>query len=287
MTNSVLLEQAYITLRRKMTRLAYRYLGLWADAEDLVQEAFIRLSQSEDVEDPEAWLARVVSRLAIDRLRQANRRAETYVGQWLPEPVPDLPDVAPVDRELELSYAVMRALEALSPLERAAFFLHDLFEQDFLTIGLTLHRSPVACRQLASRARRALRKVNVLRPAKPQDLARMMEAIAKAVVTDDVSPLAALLAADAELVSDGGGKVVAAPNVVHGALEVARFLRGISKKITDKQPQLVLTSANGSAAVLLRLGGRGDTLMTLDLNHDGLIRHVYIQRNPDKLTAYQ
>jgi RNA polymerase sigma-70 factor (ECF subfamily) len=165
-----------VVSRARLVRLAYRYLGTVSDAEDIVQEACLRLLHNPDVRNAEAWLARVVTNASLDRLRQIGARRETYIGPWLPEPVIETEET-PFNRELDISFAVMRTLEALSPLERAAFFLHDLFDMDFKTVGETLGRSPVTARKLASRARQAVKSSRTRYSATPDDVERFLSAI--------------------------------------------------------------------------------------------------------------
>ncbi|WP_284163899.1 RNA polymerase sigma factor SigJ [Frigidibacter sp. SD6-1] len=274
----------FVRERPRLIRLAYRYLGSVSDAEDVVQDAFLKLGKAGPVERPEGWLARTVTNGALDRLRRQKALRESYVGQWLPEPVVEPELCAASDRELDISFAVMRTLEALSPLERAAFFLHDLFDQDFETIAKTLNRTPAACRKLASRARAAVREGRAKRSATGADIAAFLQAISEAAISGDVAPLAARLAADAQLVSDGGGKAIAAPNVVRGATSVARFLAGIARKAAGGLEVRSLT-VNGAPAVLILAEGDSGSLLSFDLDAAGAVRTVYIQRNPDKLGA--
>lgn len=269
-------------LRRRLVRLAYRYLGAVTDAEDVVQEAAIKLIASEVVRDREAWLARVVTNASLDRLRQIKARRETYIGPWLPEPVIET-DENPSDRELDISFAVMRTLEALSPLERAAFFLHDLFGMDFDTVGETLGRSPAVVRKLASRARQAVKDGRSRFAASEADVERLLTAIGTAVKTNTVEGLAAMLAEDIELISDGGGKVIAALRVLRGPAEVVDFLMHIARKPSNGGWRFDRTQVNGGAGVLISSETGLDTVMMLDLDADGRIATVYLVRNPDKL----
>lgn len=269
-------------LRRRLVRLAYRYLGSVTEAEDIVQEAAIRLLGSQGVKDREAWLARVVTNAALDRLRQIKARRETYVGPWLPEPMIEA-DESPSDRELDISFAVMRTLKALSPLERAAFFLHDLFGMDFDTVGETLGRSPVAVRKLASRARQAVKAGRPRFAASPADVERLLTAIGAAVASEKVEGLAALLAEDIELVSDGGGKVVAALRVLRGRLEVASFLIHVAGKTPGGGWRFGPTRVNGGAGLLIGTEHGLDTVLTIDLDAEGRVAAVYLVRNPEKL----
>ena len=270
-------------LRRRLMRLAYRYLGSVTDAEDIVQEAAIKLLSSEDVRDREAWLARVVTNASLDRLRRLRSLRETYIGPWLPEPVIEADEI-PTDRELDISFAVMRTLEALSPLERAAFFLHDLFDMDFDTIAETLDRSPSAVRKLASRARHAVKEGRPRFAASKADVDRLLSAIGKAVESDAVDGLAAMLSEDIELVSDGGGKVTAALRVLHGSPEVAGFLMNIARKSREGNWRFSPTRVNGGAGLLIGSECGLDTVLTIDLDAGGRVAAIYLVRNPDKLT---
>lgn len=270
-------------LRRRLVRLAYRYLGSVTDAEDIVQEAAIKLLSSDDVRDREAWLARVVTNASLDRLRALRARRETYIGPWLPEPVIEA-DESPSDRELDISFAVMRTLEALSPLERAAFFLHDLFGMDFDAIAETLDRSPSAVRKLASRARHAVKEGRPRFAASRADVERLLSAIGDAVESDTMDGLTAILAKDIELVSDGGGKVAAALRVLHGSLEVASFLMNIARKSREGNWRFSPTRVNGGAGLLIGSESGLDTVLTIDLDARGQVAAIYLVRNPDKLT---
>jgi RNA polymerase sigma-70 factor (ECF subfamily) len=269
-------------VRRRLIRLAYRYLGSVTEAEDVVQDAFIRYLGAEEVRDPEPWLARVVTNVALDRLRAMRANRLAYVGPWLPEPVVEAAEI-PSDRELDISFAVMRTLEALSPLERAAFFLHDIFGMDFDTIAATLKRTPAAARKLASRARRALESGATRFPAGEGDVERLLTAIGATVVSGEIAPLATLLSADVTLVSDGGGKVSAALNVIRGPVAVSRFLAGIARKQMDRPFRIAAARVNGSAGARFDGADGLDSIMTFDLDADGRIAAVYIVRNPEKL----
>ncbi len=271
-----------VGLRARLVRLAYRYLGKVSDAEDIVQEACLRLLRNPDVRNVEAWLARVVTNASLDRLRQIGALRETYIGPWLPEPVLETEET-PSDRELDISFAVMRSLEALSPLERAAFFLHDLFDMDFETVGETLGRSSAAARKLASRARQAVKSSRTRFSATPADVERFLSAIGEAAITGDLNDLTELLTTDVELISDGGGKVLAALNVLHGPLAAARFLTGLVKKNIDITWQLGRARVNGGAGLVLSNSKGIDNVLTIDLDLEGRVAAIYIVRNPDKL----
>lgn len=269
--------------RPRLQRLAYRMLGSVTEAEDAVQDAWLRWRAAEDVADPGAWLVRVTTRLCIDRMRAARARRETYVGPWLPEPLiePMLED--PVEKADEVSVAFLLALERLSPLERAVFLLHDVFDQDYAQIAQTLDRSEAACRQLAARGRE---HVHSARPrfTVPQDQAqRMIGVFLAAAASGDVSSLASLLAEDAVLLTDGGGKRVAALNPIFGREKIMRFVMGVTRKGAFPE---------GTRFEPMRINGLPGLVITdpedvqtaaFEIGADGLLTTIYMVRNPDKL----
>lgn len=271
--------------RRSLTGLAYQMLGSFSDAQDVVQEAYLRWRQANGITHPGAWLRQVTTRLCLDQLKSARARREIYVGPWLPEPVLEEAGAwtdPTQDGALDLSVGLMLALERLSPLERAAFLLHDIFEMDFTAIGEAIGRSPQACRQLASRARAHVRsgRPRFVVPVEEGD--RIVEAFRRAAETGDTKALAALLAEDTVLISDGGGKASAALNPVHGAAKVARFVVGVERK----WPRSVLgrpVRINGAPG-FVSVDTDGTLQATaLDLRSDGRIQAIHIVRNPDKL----
>lgn len=285
---TVWLEQQEVTQARpRLMRLAYRMLGSRADAEDVVQDAWVAgLALPEPPDRPEAWLARVVTTRAIDLLRRQKRQRAAYTGCWLPEPWMDAGSDLPAtdEAEVDLSMAVMRVLDRLSPLERAAFLLHDLFGLSFEEIGQTLGRSSVTCRKLASRARGQLQAERPRFPARPEDIARLTALIETCVRSGDTAALAAVLADDVELVSDGGAKVAAARRVLSGRAEVSGFLAGVLGQLAPGTA-IVSRRANGGTALQFAEPGAPDSLVFFDLAPDGQLCGIYIQRNPDKLTA--
>ena len=275
--------------RRRLAGLAYRMLGSVAEAEDTLQDAWLRWQAVDParVENPPGFLTRVVTRLCLDRLKAARARRETYVGPWLPEPVTDSAAfTAESAGELaaDLSVALLLALERLSPLERAAFLLHDVFDLDYAEVARALERSEAACRQLAARARANVQRE---RPRFPVAKAQG-EAIAAAFLAasrqGDTAALARLLAADAQLLSDGGGLKPAALNPIRGADKIARFFAGLAAKgvfAGESQPRFTLI--NGLPG-FISVDGAG-TLQTTALELDGeRIVAVYVVRNPEKLT---
>lgn len=273
--------------RGRLLGLAYRMLGSRSDAEDVVQDAWLRFAGAQDVQNTEAFLVTVVTRLCLDRLKSAKVQREAYVGPWLPEPVFDadgLSAEAATELADDLSFALLLALDRLSPMERAAFLLHDVFDTPFSEIAAMLGRTEAACRQLASRARRVVRDNRPAPAATPDNHARLLQAFSDAVASGDVKQLAELLRDDAAAITDGGGRKFAALNPVIGADKVARFFIGMAGKTAAQGQVMRLEPAaiNGAAGALLYLDGELD--LTLSMAIDGeKIAAIYVVRNPDKL----
>ena len=273
--------------RRALTGLAYRMLGSRAEAEDVVQDAYLRWHTVDPgtIEQPRRYLGTVVTRLCLDRMKSAKARHEIYVGQWLPEPVVDeVFDAEPAgDLARDLSVALMLILERLSPLERAAFLLHDVFGLDFAEVSGALGRGEAACRQLAARARAHIDAGRPRFPASQEEGHRLAAAFHEAAASGDLHRLTQLLAQDAVLYSDGGGKRIAALKPIYGAGKILRFLAGV----TRKNPSLPAAQArpaivNGLAGLVLR--EHDGTIDTLAFEHDGSrIVAIYVVRNPEKL----
>ncbi|MFF4159784.1 RNA polymerase sigma factor SigJ [Streptomyces sp. NPDC001678] len=277
--------------RATLGGVAYRMLGRFADAEDVVQEAWLRWSAAdrEDVRDPRGYLVRVTTRLALDRLRLAHTRREAYVGPWLPEPVATdfgatVPDTA--ERAVladTVSLALLVVLESLSPPERAVFVLREAFGFPYADIAEALDRSEAAVRQLAGRARR---HVAERRPRFDVDAAgrrELTERFLAAATGGSVGDLLALLAPGVRLVGDSGGKAKGPLRVLESADKVARFLLAIAAKpIPD--PEVRLVEVNGAPAVLVLSRGLPDTVLSVETT-DGLIAEIHVMRNPDKLTG--
>jgi RNA polymerase sigma-70 factor (ECF subfamily) len=281
--------------RRRLLGLAYRMLGSMAEAEDAVQEAYLRWhgAEREKVAEPRAFLITTTTRICLDVLKSARVRREEYVGPWLPDPVTDTAALAPdTQTELaeDLSVALLLALDRLSPLERAAFLLHDVFDYSFTQVADTLGRNEAACRQLASRARtrvRAARPAGAL-PARAGSSsvdakhAALLSAFITASRSGDTATLTRLLASDARLVTDGGGKVVAALNVIEGAERVAAFLVGAVRKGWTDDMAVRFDSINGLPGLILS-GPRG-LVQTNAFEIEGdVVKAIYAVRNPDKL----
>lgn len=275
--------------RRRLIGLAYRMLGSMAEAEDAVQEAYLRWhgAARDGIENVRAFLMTTTARICIDQLRSALARREAYVGPWLPEPVLDTAALAPdVQTELaeDLSIALMLTLDRLSPLERAAFLLHDVFDLSFAEVAAALDRSVEACRQLAARARAHVRQSRPRGVSGPDPRhAALLAAFVEATARGDLGALTRMLAEDARFVGDGGGKAAAALKVVEGADRVSRLLIGGARKtpLTEAQT-LHYVLINGLPGLLVQ--GPDGPIQTVALEiEDGRIRAIYAVRNPDKL----
>jgi RNA polymerase sigma-70 factor, ECF subfamily len=271
--------------RGRLLGLAYRMLGSRSDAEDVVQDAYLRFAGAQDVRNTEAFLVTIVTRLCLDRLKSAKAQREIYVGPWLPEPVFDaggLSADAATELADDLSFALMLALDRLSPLERAAFLLHDVFDRPFSEVAQMLDRTEAACRQLAARARRAVRDERPSPHAAPDRHARLLSAFCEAAASGDVSALAGLLREDAIAITDGGGRKTAALNPIKGAQKIIRFLIGIAGKNAGSDIRILPMTINGTAGALLYLDGEIDHTLSMAIDGEK-IAAIYMVRNPDKL----
>ncbi|MEQ8246639.1 MAG: RNA polymerase sigma factor SigJ [Alphaproteobacteria bacterium] len=276
---------AFLAVRPRLLRLAYRFLGSTAEAEDIAQEAWVRFSAMTLKGEAARPLARIVTNLALDRLKSAQKRRETYVGAWLPEPIAGA--AMPDEYGLDLSFAIMRALERLSPAERAALFLHDLFDFTFDEIADTLQRTPDACRQLAARARKALQTDKPRYAPSVAQIETFRAAFDSIRATGDVTPIVDALAADVVLISDGGGKVPAVRDPLVGRDRVADVLGGILRKlyVPDKL-RATVAEINGAPGLLVFVGDRLEQTVSFDLDATGRVAGIYIVRNPDKLARF-
>ncbi|MFC8198451.1 RNA polymerase sigma-70 factor [Streptomyces sp. NPDC060006] len=269
--------------------VAYRMLGRVADAEDVVQDAWLRWSGADrsGVREPRGYLVRVVTRLAIDRLRQVQSRNEAYVGPWLPEPyLTDFGDAVADTAERAvladtISLAVLVVLESLSPLERAVFVLREAFGYPYADIAVTLDRSESAVRQLAGRARRHVEERRPRYEVDPAERRDLTERFLAAAFEGDLDGLMSLLAPDVRLVGDSGGLSKGPVRAIESADKVGRFVAGIARKgVVDVSVRLI--EANAGPALLVMSGGKPDSVLQLDVA-DGRIQCVYIVRNPEKL----
>ena len=275
--------QAFQAQQPRLLRLAYRMLGSHAEAEDLVQEAWLRwqgLDHGQIIE-PAAWLTRTVSRLCIDQMKSARARRETYPGTWLPEPLIEEEDDALRPDNLTLS--LMVALERLSPLERAAFLLHDIFGQTMEEVAQIIDRAPAATRQLAARARAHV-QIDRPRYMVPRDVgATLARAFFDACKSGDTAVLATMLAEGATLHADGGGKVPSVLNVIDGVAPILRMFAALSRKFGEEMELLSTTTIDGLPGFVCRIAGTPQTT-ALEV-YDGRITRIFITRNPDKLTT--
>ncbi|MGP3770763.1 RNA polymerase sigma factor SigJ [Streptomyces sp. SDT5-1] len=270
--------------------VAYRMLGRVADAEDVVQDAWLRWSRADraDVREPRAYLVRITTRLAIDRLRQVQSRRESYVGPWLPEPLvtdfgPTVPDTAEQAVLADsVSLAVLVVLESLSPLERAVFVLREAFGLSYAEIAGTLERGEAAVRQLAARARKHVDERRPRFDVDPAQQRDLTERFLAAASDGDLDGLMAMLAPDARLVGDSGGKARAPLRVVESADKVGRFVHGAARQGAGEGFELGLVEFNGALGVLVTGHGKPDAVIQLGVR-DGRIQEIYIVRNPDKL----
>jgi RNA polymerase sigma-70 factor (ECF subfamily) len=260
-------------------RVAYRMLGSVADAEDVLQEAFIRWMGADrsGVREPEAFLRRTVTRLCLDQLKSARHQRETYIGPWLPDPVLE------EEQEEDVTLPLMLALERLSPLERAAFLLHDVFGLGFEEVAATVQRDPAACRQLAARARTHVREA---RPRFQVDKQRGLE-LAQAFFTasrnGDMKALAAMLAADVSIHADGGGKRSASLQPIAGFDAVMKFHQFLADQFRRSSSKLVRAGYVNGLPGFVTLEADGELQTTAIEIQDGKIAAIYVVRNPDKL----
>ncbi|WP_404333391.1 sigma-70 family RNA polymerase sigma factor [Sphingomonas sp. MMS12-HWE2-04] len=268
-------------LRPRLARIAYRMLGSVADAEDVVQDAFLRWLGTDRaaVREPEAFLRRVVTRLCLDQLKSARARRETYVGPWLPEPVVEPEDGEPDDVTLPL----MLALERLSPLERAAFLLHDVFGLGFDEIAETIGRDPAATRQLASRARTHVRAERPRFDMPKEKGTAIAQAFFAASRSGDMGALRGLLAADVSLYSDGGGKVKAGLKPIHGVEDMIKLHSSLARFFAQEMSRVVRFGLINGLPGFLTIEPGGLLQTTALAIEDGKVRGIYVMRNPDKL----
>lgn len=267
--------------RKRLVRLAYRMLGSFSEAEDVVQDSWFRWEQVEGgIDSPAAYLTRVVTRLCLDRLKSARSRRETYIGPWLPDPLVGSTDPDEMIAD-DITVTLMIAMERLSPLERAAFLLHDIFDVALSDIAVALDREPAAVRQLASRARKHVQAARPRFSVEAAEADRITQAFFVAARDGDTASLASLLTQEVEIHSDGGGKVLAFRNVVRGLDRALRLFAGLRRKNAPTTVLLRMAEIDGLPGYISVDRGLVQTT-ALDIR-DGKIAAIYIVRNPDKL----
>ncbi len=279
---------AYLRLRPRLRGIAYRMLGSAADADEVVQDAWLRWHETDTaaVVNAEAWLVSVTTRLAIDRLRAAKARREDYVGTWLPEPIlteadaPQTPEQM-LERADQLSVAFLAVLERLAPEARAAFLLRDIFDADYGEVAAALGKSEAACRQLVHRARTLIDSGRARQVVAPQEQQRLLRAFADAAARGDMAGLKAALAEDAQLISDGGGKVPSFGIPLLGGQRIAQLYLAVSLRFAGRV-RYELAAINGEWGLLRFIDGALESAQSLQIE-DGCIRGLHVQRNPDKL----
>lgn len=291
-------EATFEAHRALLFSIAYRMLGSVSEAEDVVQDAWLRArlspgsamsnrNPSAAVRSPRAYLTTIVTRLCIDHLRSAERTRMEYPGQWLPEPLAS-PNQESAELASSLTMAFMVLLEQLTPTERAVFLLREVFELDFAEIAQIVGKSEANTRQILTRSRARLRRPLPRFTATRRESEAVVAQFRHAVATGDLQELMAVLDPDAHLIADGGGKVPSATRPVLGADRVARFLLGYAAKAHYKESDFTPVSINGTPGLLLRhpLTGDGAYAFDIDATGSGRIRAVYVVRNPDKLRAF-
>ncbi len=279
------------THRGLLTGVAYRMLGSVSDAEDLVQETWLRWTKADmaEIKAPKSWLLTVVSRLCLDRLKSARVQREQYYGTWLPEPLLENAPATTSTEEVDesVSIALLLVLEKLSPVERAGFLLHEVFGHTFEEIGEILEKPAVNCRKLVSRARERVRAEKPRFTATNREHEELLTRFLNACRAGEMEPLMDLLGEGAALYSDGGGKASAVPKVLDDRAVIAKFFIGISRQggpargFYETQP----TRFNGTPGVLILMDGKVVTALSLEIA-DGKISRIFAHRNPEKLREF-
>jgi RNA polymerase sigma-70 factor, ECF subfamily len=273
--------------RSLLFSIGYRMLGSVADAEDMLQETFIRgqKSSDEEIQSPRAFLVTIISRLCINHLQSARVQREEYVGQWLPEPLLTGPDSDPSERfrvDESLSMAFLVLLERLTPMERAVFLLREVFDYEYSEIAQTLDHNEASCRQILRRAKQHVAEVRPRFDASLQQREELLHQFLDATSHGNLNGLVALLSSDVVFHSDGGGKAAAVPNLVYGSDKVARAVLGGLKKLVPQNLVSRMTEINGEPGVVSYVNGRPFSVLTLDIAN-GFVRNIYIVTNPEKL----
>ena len=275
-------DPAFEQYRPMLFSIAYRMMGTVSDAEDMLQETFLRWHQSKNapIRSPKSYLATIITNLCLDQLRSARKRKEEYVGPWLPEPIlyDDNSDIRMAET---LSVGFLLLLETLSPAERAVFLLREVFEFEYLEIAKILKKTEENCRQMLTRARKKISQGKPRFDASKQEQQRLMQEFLRASTTGDLQTLLRILSEDAVLISDGGGKVAAALNPIYGSDKVVRFILGILPKLPPGI-KTIFASVNGTPGWINYLGTEPHSVIIPEFSDRG-IRSIYIVSNPEKL----
>ncbi|WP_193369709.1 RNA polymerase sigma factor SigJ [Pelagibius marinus] len=269
--------------RPALRGLAYRILGSLAEAEDAVQDTFLKwqAANQAEIENPPAWLTTVCTRRCLDLLKAADRARVDYVGTWLPEPLQTASAESPVELAASVTTAFLLLLDRLTPKERAAYLLREIFDQDYAEVAQTLRIQEAACRKLVSRAQAALRREEARRVAPPARQAELLDAFQLAVNSGATERLSALLADDIALSADGGGKATAASRVLRGRKEVLGFITKILGRSWPQWRQ-VRTEINGVLGLVIMEGDTIHASITFGFDEEGALSNIYIMRNPEK-----
>jgi RNA polymerase sigma-70 factor, ECF subfamily len=271
--------------RRKLTGTAYRILGSWSDAEDVVQDVWLSwAADRQEVDNPGNWLVTVTVRAAVDRLRRLKTRRETYIGPWLPEPVslePDPADTAEMKDTIAIGMLVV--LESLSPLERAVFVLREAFSWPHADIAEALGRSPAAVRQLAHRAHRNVQQARPRYIVDDRRATESTERFLRACLDGNVEDLLEVLSPDVVMISDGGGEAPAPKRALVGAREVLAFLAGLGRKHVYAGAEFALGRVNARPGIVIRDGNEVTTAMSFDVDRRARIVAIYVVSAPSKL----
>lgn len=289
--------EIFLSHRRRLEALAYRMLGMRGAAEDVVQDAWLRWQAEDraDVDNPGGFLTRTVTRLCLDVLKSAHSRRETYIGPWLPEPLLDDdsmlhpgPDIT-AELASEVSFAFLLALERLTPLERAVFLLHDVFDLSYPEIARSLERTEAACRQLASRARVQIRERQPRFRAPAARERQLVASFLDALQRGNPDDLLRLLAEDAVFVSDGGGRAIAATRPLVGRTRIVKLLLGLRRRYGRAGPrEFRPVRVNGlDGFLVIEAAGRVTQASAIETDEHGRIGALYAIRNPDKLSALE
>lgn len=287
--NPTATAKAFAAERTRLFGIAYRMLGSRADAEDVLQDAWLRWSESEteELRSTQAWLTTIVTRLSIDRLRSAKAQREVYIGPWLPEPLADVDPVTPeskAEQASDLSIAFLNLLERLGPEERAAFVLHDAFDCDYDDIAEMLGKSPAACRQLVHRARERVSSDRRRFAVDEKTRAHMLERFITAANEGNLDELKSLFATDARMISDGGGKAVAVRRILHGAERIAQLWMMIFRR-SGAGVQRRIVRVNGELGLATSFNGKLHSVTTIDTDGQRIYAYYSIA-NPDKLADF-